>query len=288
MKKRNKWSGILLVDGKYLRRGVVLLVAVDYVTQDIVGFLVCSEESIDSYKELIKQVRVSGYQIGALISDGHTGIIGLTQAKTPPIRKKKGTRTYPRPGISPAVTIIQKPFLEGIPHQWCVVHAQRELYRVISKYAGKKNQEEEMLQHAVQDVLYAKTQKKAEKAREDLKTYALLYKSTAGMWISHFFTDHWSMLICHHTLRVKRRKIPRDTNRVENIIGYLNTRLKTLRKVRTIQSAQAIVSLIVLYYRLKPLSQSADARLRNKSPLDLSVKQNKKFTWKSFFSKSCP
>lgn len=133
---KNRWSGILLLDGKYIRKNCYLLLAVDYQTLDIVAHLVCDSESEDNYTKLIDLVEACSYRISALISDGHVAITSLTTPKKLPFRK--GGRNYPRPGIKPA----KKPEvrLEGTPHQWCVVHAQRELEQLIGKLERRDEQ----------------------------------------------------------------------------------------------------------------------------------------------------
>ncbi len=94
----SRWSGILLLDGKYIRKGCYLLLAVDYRTLDIVAHLVCDSESEDNYTKLIDLVEACSYKISALISDGHTAITSLTIPKK--LAFRKGGRNYPRPGYT--------------------------------------------------------------------------------------------------------------------------------------------------------------------------------------------
>jgi len=128
--RTNQWSGFLLLDAKYLNRRQLLLLAVDYGTLDIVVWLVVEAETVENYTALVDMVESCGYVIRALISDGHPGIIALTHTPKPPFIRK-GTRPYPRPGIVPAHS--KQPRLSGIPHQWCVVHALRDIDRYLAK-----------------------------------------------------------------------------------------------------------------------------------------------------------
>lgn len=281
---QNRWSGILLLDGKYLNRNMVLLLAVDYQTLDIVSWRIALNESEENYQKLVTDVQQCGYIIQAVVSDGGTGIRALTQKKQSPFLRK-GTRTYPRPGILAAPMALQTPFLSGIVHQWCVIHAQREFVRYIRKL-GKKN-EREILQKLIQTILFASTLKRAIKAKEALNTYGYMNQSLAAERIMSILSSYWHLFTAHYTVRIKRRKIPHNTNAIENVISYLNTRLKTLRKIRTYESATAICNLIVLNYRLKPLTDSQNKLKKDKSPLDLSIKKKTKFTWISFIKKSC-
>ncbi len=280
----NSWSGILLLDGKYLNRNMVLLLAVDYVTQDIVYWRVEANESKESYQRLITEVQNCGYLIRALVSDGGSGIRALTQKKRSTFTRK-GTRGYPRPGMTPA-TVRDHPLLENIPHQWCVVHAQRELLKYVRK-VSKKGEKEELI-ILVNQILFASTLAKAEKAKEQLNTYGYLNESEIAQRIMHILSSYWHLLTTHYTVRVNRRKIPSNTNAIENVICYLNTRLKTLRKIKTKNSATAICNLIVLNYRLKPLTDSENKLKKNKSPLELSSRKKMKLYWYSFIKKSCP
>jgi hypothetical protein len=74
----NSWGGVLLLDGKYLYKNLVLLLAVDCFTLDIVSWLVTSREAVIGYTGLLDSVEKCGYQIGALVSDGHAAITALT------------------------------------------------------------------------------------------------------------------------------------------------------------------------------------------------------------------
>ena len=94
------------------------------------------------------------------------------------------------------------------------------------------------------------------------------------------------MLTLHHSARVRKRKIPRSTNAVENTISYLNTHLKTLRRLRSYASARAITDLIVMNYRCKSLINTKNKLKKNKSPLTLTTGEKRKFDWVEFVKKS--
>ncbi len=153
----NRWSGILLLDGKYLNKRSVLLLAIDYQTLDIVAHLVAEAETEENYIKLVDMVEEAGYKVSAVISDGEPSILALTQPKKPSFIRK-GTRTYPRPGIPPAKPKL--PRLLGIPHQWCCVHAERELRGYLVKAARLTHMDEnefEATQTIIKNILFAKT-----------------------------------------------------------------------------------------------------------------------------------
>jgi len=262
-----------------LNKKVILLIAVDYLTLDIVSHLVVEAETERNYIRLVDMVEECGYKIKALVSDGHPAIFALTQAKKSGV-ERKGTRRYPRPGIPP--TPKPKARLEGIPHQWCVVHAERDLARHLTKLPkGQKLH----LRKLIPSVLFAKTlvgaKRQQKKLSEETKRFPKLHEQTT-MWID----ERWDMLTLHYSLRVNRRKIPRSTNAVENTISYLNQRLKTLRRLRSTSSATNITNLIVVNYRTKPLINTKNKLKRNKSPLSLVTGIKRKFDWMDFIKKS--
>lgn len=279
--KRNRWCGILLLDGKYLNRRQFLLVAVDFATLDIVAWLVVEAETVEAYTTLVDEVEACGYVIGALVSDGHPAIIALTQSPAPRFTRK-GTRPYPRPGVSPASP--RTPRLAGVPHQWCVIHAQRDIDRFLTKLPKEERETTHTLVH---DLLFARTLSQAKRARRTLLGTAAL-SSLPIQRVARWIITHWELLTAHHTVRVGRKKIPRDTNAIENVLSYVNTRLKTMRRLRTPASAASISSLIVVNYRTKPLANSQNKLKRGKSPLGLAMGKNMKIDWMNLIKKPTP
>lgn len=280
LNEANKWSGILLLDGKYLNKNSCLLLAIDYLTLDPVAHLVAPKESGKNYTKLINLVLSCGYNIKALVSDGHPSIRALTQPKKE--RPLKRTRAYPRPGIPPVTRSKSK--LEGTPHAWCVVHAQRELFTNLTKLKLSKELTQK-LRRGITNCLFAKT---LAEAKRNIKKLAYETRSnskvfnTTVLWI----LERWVYLTLHFNLRVNKRKIPRSSNSIENVISYINTRLKTMRRVRNRASAVAITNLIVLNYRTKPLINTKNKLKRGKSPLSLAMGKKMKFKWTTFIKKS--
>lgn len=274
----NKWSGILILDAKYLNRRCVLLLAIDYGTLDIVTWFVCEAETEENYTRVIEMIRLCGYTIKAVVSDGEPGIIALTHQRRPPYLLK-GTRQYPRPGIPPVTQ--KEPLLLGIPHQWCIVHAKRELEHYISKLS---KEEKKHIEPLIYSTLFAKTLKQAEKARDKLLTTIYTYPKIHKTF-KVFLVSRWDLLTAHFTVRINKRKIPGSTNSIENIISYVNTRLKTLRRIRNFESAKVISNLIVVNFRTKPLINTKNKLKRGKSPLELVTGKKHHFDWMKFIKK---
>ena len=276
----NHWSGILLLDAKYLNKRQLLLLAVDYGTLDIVAWLVVEAETVENYTTLVDMVESCGYVIRALISDGHPGIIALTHIPKPQFIRK-GTRSYPRPGIVPAQP--KHPRLSGIPHQWCIVHALRDIDRYLAKTPEHTRFP---LRSLIHDMFFAKTYTKSTKLKQKLEEQTAL-SSYPIRRITTWINNHWDMLTMHHLVRVGRWKIPRDSNAIENTISYVNTRLKTMRRLKTPASAIPITNLIVVNYRTKCFRNPRNHYHRGKSPLDLATRTKQKFDWMQFIKKSC-
>lgn len=279
---KNRWCGILLLDGKYISKHCWLLLAVDYHTLDIVAWLVCEAETEENYSSLVDLVEECGYAIKAIVSDGHPAITALTTPKRPSF-VRRGTRRYPRPGVAPALP--KKARLEGIPHQWCVIHAERELKGMLAKEGRKTNQKYEPLVPLIRSILFAKTLSKARRYKKHLVS-ASFGRDYTYQRMTKWIVTHWEEVTLHHTIRVNKHKIPSNSNTVENVIAYINIRLKTLRKLRTKQSAIPITNLIVVNYRTKPLRNTKNKLKRGKSPLALSTGLNKQFDWMQFIKKS--
>lgn len=279
LRTHNRWSGILLLDGKYLNRNLVLLLAIDCLTLDIVSWSVEYRETIAGYTRLIDSVEACGYVIGALTSDGHVAITALTK-ETKPTDHHKYSRTYPRPGITPASH--KRPRLFGVPHQLCLAHAKRDLETLVSKLPKK---DQRILLTFCHRVLYAKNFKLAQKRQSEFASYSALLPAShqlASLWIF----DHFEALTIHHLTRVKGRRIPSTSNVVENIISYINARLKTVKRLRSLKSAVNISSLIVMNYRFKPLENSKNKLKKGKTPLELVIGKKLSLDWTDFINKS--
>lgn len=279
LRTRNRWGGVLLLDGKYLNRNLVLLLAVDCFTLDIVSWSVECRETVAGYSKLIDSVEACGYVIGALVSDGHVAITSLTREIKQTVRHKY-TRTYPRPGITPAQP--KRPRLYGIPHQLCLAHAQRDLETLVSKLPKKYQR---LLLFHCRRILYAKNLKQAQKRQSEFASLSALLPASdrvACLWIF----DHWEALTTHHLVRVNKRRIPRTSNTVENIISYLTARLKTVKRLRSLKSAVNITNLIVMNYRFKPLENTKNKLKKSKTPLELVIGKKLTSDWTDFINKS--
>lgn len=294
--KENRWGGVLLLDGKILRRsnpkkeisGLVLLIATDYLTSDTVSWSVAESEDTESYERLIDSVLKCGYTIRGVVSDDHPAILNLTQVSSKHIHKIKGTRRYPRPGYPHRnlPKIVPRPKLEGIPHQLCTIHSQREVKRILAK-AGTPKDKKKIIISMVNKFLFARTERKARKALRKLIIYEYYRSQDKNLHpgerrVINYLYAHQILLTTHFQIK----GMPRDTNQEENVIGYLNTRLKTMKKLKSMKTAIPTINLIMWNFRFKPLSNSKKKGRRGKAPLDLAGAKIKGLDWLKFSQKS--
>lgn len=180
------------------------------------------------------------------------------------------------PALKPKARLV------GIPYPWCVVHAECDLARKLTKLPERQKLNTRKL---IQSILFAKSLADAKRQQKKLhkatRKFPKIHEQTI-LWID----ERWEMLTTHHTLRVNMRKIPRSTNTVENTISYLNSKLKTMRRLRSMSSAEAICNLIVVSYRTKPLINTKNRLRRGKPPLALVTGKKRGFDWMEFVEKS--
>jgi hypothetical protein len=278
----NKWSGILLLDGKYLARKMTLLLAVDFVTCDVVSWMVVEAETSRNYIRLVDSVEACGYEIKALVSDLEPSILSLTKRRKR-IVPFKGTRTYPRPGIKPSLKMNPKPRLDGIPHQVCLVHVKRDIKTLLAGIDKKRKQE---ILKLVQKTIYSKKLSTCQNYKKKL-ILGLNVRSEKERKVGQLIIRHWKNITTHHRCKVGWRRIPKDSNTVENVISYINQRLKTLRRLRSVGSAKNITNLIIVNFRTKSLINTKSKHKRNKCPLSLVTGKKMKFDWMELIHNSC-
>lgn len=285
---KNNWSGVLWLDAKVLRRrtkgnpSLVLLLAVDVGTLDVVSWMVCNAETSEDYETLIGEVEKCGYKIKVVVSDGEPAILALTRLPKEP-EPPKNIERYPRPGTKVARRKPKLPCLAGIPHQYCVVHAKRDAEK---KLASLPKAHKARLLSLICDFLFAKTKRDSKRAWKRLLRN-LDYAEVNERRVGQFLCLYKKELTTH--LRLQGRCLPlivSSTNGIENVISYLNSKLKLTRKFKTKHGAIAIANLIVVNFRCKVLFDAKDSKKKGKSPLELAGGKIKGLDWLTFSQKS--
>ena len=230
---------------------------------------------------MIEQIEQAGYNIKALVSDGHASLLALTQPTTPPWRK--GTQPYPRPGIKPAIP--KKPKLFGVPHQLCVVHFLRDVDRLL-KYKKTKNPLSKKLRYRIKRMLEAKTLKsfehryklvtKCEVKTQAQRTVLLRVKKYKDLLSTHLRQKSFSE-------RSKRLYMPSSTNSIERVNSKFEARLGSMKKFKSRGYAEDFVQLIALKFRISSFTRIKNKYKRGKSRIELAG--GKKLTLRQLFGK---
>lgn len=242
-------SGLLALDGVWFSYGdeeIVLLVAFDPVTFDIISALWQMDENYVGYKTLLQKVikKVPKEKIVGIYGDGE---LGLLQA--------------------------QKELLPDAPFQLCVVHKELRMgmlvpvksVNVSRRMDEKKKEEIRTFQQLYRNCIYANTKEEAKQNLVLLKTYALnsphemfrkAYRSLArnfDLTLTHF--DHSYM--------------ERDNNLLECFNGILKPRLNLMKGFKKKDNINRYLKLFLLEFRFRPLKESRFKDRRGQSPLQL-------------------
>lgn len=209
-------SPLAIIDAKHLRiRGKkhTLFLATDAKGKCLGSILLPGGETKAGYSLLLRQIQ--GLQ--AVVSDGGTGITSL-------IREK------------------------GLAHQRCHVHLLRDLRNGlrISRLKRKRPIGKTMIAKAARLLLRARDEK--------TKAHRLAHLERIA-WIMY---DGWGLTeretirgfirkfpLAFAFLRHPELTIPTTTNHVENLIGRIEARLKTMRGLKSLRSAELYIDALL-------------------------------------------
>lgn len=242
-------SGFLAVDGvwfQYEEDEIVLLVAFDPVSFDIIAALWQKEENYLGYKTLLQKVleKLPKEKIIGIYGDGD---LGLLQAL--------------------------KEFLPTIPFQLCVVHKELRMGMLVPvksvnisrRMDEKKKEAIRTFQQLYRSCIYADTKEQAKQnlailkehvARSPFEMFRKAYRSLAynfDLTLTHF--DHPHM--------------ERDNNLLECFNGILKPRLRLMKGFKKKANIDRYLKLFLLEFRFRPLKESRFKERRGQSPLQL-------------------
>lgn len=220
-------DGVLILDGKTIRiRGKLhtCFVAWDRGFTKPVHFLLKEGGEKELwYWRLLLDLENIGYQPKAFVSDG---ILSL--------KELVGDR-YP-----------------ALPHQRCAVHVF--LAARAKLMSGKAmNERAELFVEKLKQALWSNTIEEAKRLVYRLSsTERLLPGEKAALKLV------WSALhgcfVCREP-RWLHLKLPRSSNAIENVIGQIEARLKTMRGVKNINSTKTLVNEILLQTKVQTINQ---------------------------------
>ena len=244
---RNRWSGVLLVDAKYVKvkgydRKIAFIYGIDYLTHDIPVCLLAITENYQSYKQFFTKLKNSNYKLRGLVSDEHDAIL-------PACKQVFGERILRQ--------VCHTHFLENI----------RRNLRVRSDDTYKPFVGE------LKKILFNSKKKQKKKIKQELHELALKSAGddpTISVLIN--INDHIDELTNH----LKIGQCPKTNNLIESYNKQLNGRLKTILGFESFQTAKKWLNAWILARRLTPFTDCRGSfkKLNGKCSLELTKKSH--------------
>lgn len=244
-----KRSGFLAIDGVWFQYGdeeIVLMVAFDPVSFDIIAALWKDVENYEGYKALIQKVieKVSKEKIIGIYGDGD---LGLLQALNE--------------------------YLPDIPFQLCVVHKELRMGMLIPvksvnvsrRMDEKKKEEIRTFQQLYRSCIYADTKEEAKQSLIKLKLYTTASQYEMFRKAYHSLTHHFELTLTHFDYP----HMERDNNLLECFNGILKPRLNLMKGFKKKDNIDRYLKLFLLEFRFRPLKESRFKERRNQTPLEL-------------------
>jgi len=244
-----KRSGYLAFDGVWFpfgREHIVLLVAFDPETFDVVDAIWRVDEDYEGYTALIRNVlqKLKNLKVKGVYGDGDNSLISAL-----------------------------KKYLSITPFQLCIVHKSLRMQQTIplknavkNRYISKETKEELIVfAKLFKNTLYAQTKE------ESLKNLTVLL---------HWTKDHPREKFLKAVNQLKRNfkytlthfdypGMQRDNNLIECFNGCIKPRLNLMRGFKKRQNLEIYLKLFLLDFRFHPLKESRFKDRRNQSPLEL-------------------
>lgn len=259
-------SGYLAFDGVWFSYGkdqVVLLVAFDPVSFDIVSAIWSNEESYEGYAKLVRGViaKIPKEKIKGTYGDGDNGLI-----------------------------MSLKYYLSNIPFQLCVVHKNLRMEQTVpvkTAVRGNHLQKElrkEILEFAklFHNALYADTKDEALEALTKLLHWVTLHPREKFLKAVNQLKRNFHYTLTHFDYPGMQR----DNNLLECFNGCLKPRLNLMRGFKKKDNLDRYLKLFLLEFRFRPLRESRFKDRRGVSPLELGgVYLPKYYNFLSFLRK---
>lgn len=246
-------SGYLALDGvwfQFSKEQVVLLVAFDPETFDIVSARWEQEETKDGYERLITDcVNKIGIQnIKGIYGDGDNGLI---EAK--------------------------KHLLPHTPFQACVFHKELRMgqvvpvksLRVSKKLTVYQKHDIKTFQWLFRAVIYAESKETSYEAFDRLKVYA---ESSVHQYPEKFMKAYRSLArnFKYTLTHFDYEGMKRDNNLLECFNGCIKPRLRLMKGFKKMENLNRYLKLFLLEFRFHPLKESRFDDRRGKSPLEVT------------------
>lgn len=264
-----KWSGILAVDGKYVRvydrlagafvprrfarpgdgeherpmprHRAVWFCGIDCSTGDLPHYQMCEEETKVDLVLYFRGLQACGYALHALVSDGNPDIVAAAR----------------------------KVFGDSFVHQRCTKHFADGMVRLVRQEELPEKFDETMrLVRLIQSIVTASDIAVAARRRTvfpHMPNTTVVQKKITTTYLANE-----EALVAH--LLYPEMGIPSTSNEIENLFRQLNLRLKSLGQFRHWRNAEKYLNAWALLRRLTKYTDCrGERKIRNgKSPLELA------------------
>lgn len=245
----NRWSGILVVDGKFIKvkgykKKIPFIYGIDYLTHDIPLGILLPSENQHAFAKFFRILKLCQYPLQIVISDDAQGLISGLKRVYPKARRQ----------------LCHNHYLENI-RQTLKVRTERQyrslffaLHTIFTQ--GMHNKKREAQLHHLW-YTYGRNKDKAIEA---------IIIDIAERYHELFAYDR----ITH---------CPRTTNIIESYNSHLNGRLKTIKGFQSYSSAQRWLNGWIIRRRTKPFTDCDDPfkHLNGNCSLEMSMKKQAKW-----------
>jgi len=245
-----KRSGYLAFDGLWFEfngEEIVLLVAFDPETFDIVSALWSEDETQKGYEELITAAvnKIGAVNVKGVYGDGDNGLLQAL-----------------------------KLLLPTVPFQLCVFHKELRMGQVVPVKSIKiskrltpyQKHDIKVFQLLFREVIYASSKDESVKALERLKQYSRSIQNEKFLKAYRSLVHNFKYTLTHFDYPHMRR----DNNLLECFNGILKPRLNLMKGFKKKENLDRYLKLFLLEFRFHPLKESRFKERLGNSPLEIA------------------
>ena len=243
-------SGYLAFDGVWFEfngEEIVLLVAFDPETFDIVDALWSKDETQSGYEELITAAvnKIGAVNVKGCYGDGDNGLLqGL------------------------------KLLLPTVPFQLCVFHKELRMGQVVpvksitvsKRLTLYQKHDIKVFQLLFREVIYAESKEKSIEMLDHLKKYAKTIQNEKFLKAYRSLIHNFKYTLTHFDYPNMRR----DNNLLECFNGILKPRLNLMKGFKKQENLDRYLKLFLLEFRFHPLKESRFKERQGNSPLEIT------------------
>jgi transposase-like protein len=244
-----KRSGFIALDGTWFSfndEEIVLLVAFDPVSFDIIAANFEKDETEEGYTRLVSEVihKLGALEIKGAYGDGDNGLI-----------------------------LSLKKLLPHVPFQLCIVHKEMRMGQLVpvkslhrSRYfTDEQKHDIKTFQFLFREVIYAKTKEESVAALVTLGKYVKQNPNERFQKAYRSLNRNFQYTLTHFN----HVHMERDNNLLECFNGILKPRLNLMKSFKKEENLDRYLKLFLLEFRFRPLRESRFTDRRGQSPLEL-------------------